>query len=112
MTVAHAGKAWAGFGRRPVGGRSPLCPASSRALGARTLSPSELLLGRPCAGGPCWILQSRKKGLSKYSRRAPTQGRQGKLRADAYTRTRGTRVSRTNIAHLFLLTAETSKLMS
>lgn len=72
--------------------RSPCCLAFSEAPGARTPAlPSELLLGhgQRTIHGPCWILQSRKKGLSKYSRRAPTQGWQEKLWADAYAGTPG-----------------------
>lgn len=112
MTVAQVGKAWADVAGRPVSNRSPLCLAFSEAPGARALArPSELLLGRGREDrrGPCWILQSRRKGLSKYSRTATARGRQGQLWADAHTGTGRPRSPRTNIAHLFLLTTETSK---
>lgn len=71
---------------------------------------SEPLLGHAwrTTPGPCWILQSWKKCLSEYSRRAIT----GVPTKAPGTRYAGTRSPRANIAHLFLLNAEPSKLMN
>lgn len=106
MTVAHAGRAWAGRGRRPVRGPHRLL---SQEPGAHTLSP-ELLLGR--VREDLRELQSGRKACLSTVEELPPEG--GK-ESCGQTLTRGpggTQVSRTNIAHLFLLTAETSKLMN
>lgn len=34
--------------------------------------------------GPCWVLQSQKRGVPKYSRRAAAQGAWQRLRADTH----------------------------
>lgn len=104
MTVAHEGRP--GWGWQT--GEWVRTPCFLRSRGHAPSPPS---CSSAACGGPAGAAV-RKKGLSEYSRTAPTRGWQGKLQADAYMRTWGTQVSRTNIAHLFLLIAETSKLMN
>lgn len=93
MTVAQLGKAWTGLSRKTGYLAHEKCTchclASSRAMSAVSQArpgvfdacsppyPRSPLWAVPwpfwrTITGPCWILQSRKKGLSEYSRRAVT----------------------------------------
>lgn len=112
---------WAGFGRKTWRATGPAARLPWRPPAPTSPPlPSPLPPGPPGAGGgprgPCWVLQSQKRGVSEYSRRAAAPGG---LAEAAGGRSRAGRPGRgrpgsprTNIAHLFLLTTETSKLMN
>lgn len=117
---AQAGEAWAGFGRKTWQATGPAARLPWRPrCPPHLLSPPRCPPAPPGVGGglrgPCWVLQSQKRGMSKYSRRAAAPGGLAEAaggRSHGGPRRGRPRSPRTNIAHLFLLTAETSKLMN
>lgn len=116
MTVAQAGKAWAGFGRRPVStGLLAAWLSQKPRAHIPLLSPLSCssATGRGPFTAPAGFCSHGRKACLSTVEELPPKGGKKSCGQTLMREPRGAaQVSRTNIAHLFLLTGETSKLMN